>query len=110
MIQTFLTVKEAAEKLKDRGYTHELIQAAVAAGRIPYHVRDKAVLIPFPEADRFFPPVVTPKPAESEAPAAETRRIRKTRPRCRPRQSPQRARKGPSKQTRHRRFSHDTRS
>lgn len=72
MIQTFLTVKEAAEKLKDRGYTHELIQAAVAAGRIPYHVRDKAVLIPFPEADRFFPPVVTPKPAESEAPAAKT--------------------------------------
>ena len=69
MIQAFLTIEEAAERLKDRGYTYELIQVAVAAGRIPYHVRNLAILIPFPEADPCFPPVLEEKGPEPEKPA-----------------------------------------
>ena len=71
MIQTFLTIDEAAERLKDRGYTYEVIQAAVAAGRIPWHVRDMVMVIPFPEADAFFPPIFAEKAPEPEKPAAE---------------------------------------
>ena len=81
MIQTFLTLEEAAEKLKDRGYTYELIQAAVAAGRIPYHIRDLTIYIPFPEADEHFPPVFpepAPElPAEPESRKAPKRAIKK---------------------------------
>ena len=64
MIQTFLTIDEAAERLKDRGYTYESVQALAAEGKVPWHVRDMVMVIPFPEADPFFPPIVAEKPAD----------------------------------------------
>jgi hypothetical protein len=67
MIQTFLTIDEAAEKLKDRGYTYEIIQALAAEGKVPWHVRDMVMVIPFPEADPFFPLIVAEKPTDPPA-------------------------------------------
>ena len=58
MIQTFLTIDEAAERLKDRGYTYEIIQALAAEGKVPWHVRDMVMVIPFPEAEQYLPPIV----------------------------------------------------
>ncbi len=61
MLQEFLTIDETAERLKDRGYDDETVQAVVAKGGCPFHVRDMVILIPFPEADESFPPL-PPKP------------------------------------------------
>jgi hypothetical protein len=55
MIEKFLTIKEAAERLKDQGYTEKIVEAYVRHKKVPYHFRDGAYLIPFPEAEPFFP-------------------------------------------------------
>ena len=77
MIQDYLTIDEAAERLKDRGYTYELIQAAVAAGRIPYRIQNLVILIPFPEADQFFPPI--PEEKATEQKAASKKAVKKSK-------------------------------
>ena len=55
MIEKFLTIKEAAERLKDQGYTEAIVEAYVRHKKIPFHVREGVTLIPFPEAEPFFP-------------------------------------------------------
>lgn len=55
MEEQFLTIKEAAERLKDQGYNEGIVEAYVRHGGIPHHVRDGVTLIPFPEAEPFFP-------------------------------------------------------
>lgn len=55
MEEQFLTIKEAAERLKDQGYTEGIVEAYVRHGKVPAHFRDGVTLIPFPEAEPFFP-------------------------------------------------------
>lgn len=55
MIQKFLTIREAAERLKDQGYTEKIVEAYVQQKKVPFHVREGVTLIPFPEAEPFFP-------------------------------------------------------
>ncbi len=79
MIQEFLTLDQAAERLKDRGYTEELVQAAVAAGRVPYHIRNLVIVIPFPAADSYFPPVLKPKAPEPAQKATPKKAVKKSK-------------------------------
>lgn len=55
MIEIFLTIKETAGRLKDRGYDVGIVEAYIKAGKVPYHFRGGEYLIPFPEAEPFFP-------------------------------------------------------
>lgn len=55
MIEKFLTIKEAAERLKGQGYNEKIVEAYVRHKKVPYHVREGVTLIPFPEAEPFFP-------------------------------------------------------
>jgi len=55
MIEKFLTIKETAERLKGEGYTEAIVEAYVRHKKVPYHVREGITLIPFPEAEPFFP-------------------------------------------------------
>ena len=55
MLEIFLTIKEAAERLKDQGYTEKIVEAYVRHKKVPFHVREGVTLIPFPEAEPFFP-------------------------------------------------------
>jgi len=55
MIEKFLTIKETAERLKDQGYIEAIVEAYVRNKKVPYHVREGITLIPFPEAEPFFP-------------------------------------------------------
>lgn len=55
MLEKFLTIKEAAERLKDQGYTEKIVEAYVRHKKVPFHVREGITLIPFPEAEPFFP-------------------------------------------------------
>jgi len=61
MIEKFLTIKEAAERLKDQGYTEKIVEAYVRHKKVPYHVRGGVTLIPFPEAEPFFPRLFSDK-------------------------------------------------
>jgi len=55
MLQQFLTIKETAERLKDQGYTEKIVEAYVRHKKVPYHFRGGEYLVPFPEAEPFFP-------------------------------------------------------
>ena len=61
MVEKFLTIKEAAERLKDQGYTEKIVEAYVRHKKVPYHVREGVTLIPFPEAEPFFPRLFSDK-------------------------------------------------
>jgi len=61
MIEKFLTIKEAAERLKDQGYTEKIVEAYVRHKKVPFHVREGITLIPFPEAEPFFPRLFSDK-------------------------------------------------
>lgn len=70
MIQDFLTIEGAAKRLEGRGYTPKKVLSLVTAKQVPHHVREGKVLIPFPEADPYFPPLAVEAPA-NPAPDAE---------------------------------------
>ena len=61
MIEQFLTIKETAKRLKGEGYTEKIVEAYVRDKKVPYHFRDGVYLIPFPEAEPFFPRLFSDK-------------------------------------------------
>ena len=61
MLEKFLTIKEAAERLKDKGYTEKIVEAYVRHKKVPFHFRDGVTLIPFPEAEPCFPKLFSDK-------------------------------------------------